>query len=131
MQKIRLTVGRQQTTSSGAEDYRTRSAEFVAERVGEYRELGTGRDGRPTDTRGTIQVLYRAEDGRLVVHIQEWSKWQGEPTIFSLVQAGPADFEPGGRFYDLGVESGVEQSRPLTLDEALADCAKRDETPEE
>ena len=121
MDKVNLTVGSECSTSGGAVDDRTRKVEFVGEMLGELRELGEGRDGSPTDTRGTTQTLYRTEDGRMVVYVEDWSHWQGEPNTYTLVEATDADFEPNGRFYDLGVECGLPQSRSLTLDEALTE----------
>ena len=120
MESISLQVGSVTTTNGGRVQDTRREVRFVGEPLGERSEMGSGRDGGPTDTRGTTEALYRAEDGRLVVHVCDWSKWQGEPSTYELVSAQPADFAPLGRFYDLGRECGLEQARPLTLDEALA-----------
>jgi hypothetical protein len=71
-----------------------------------------------SDTRGVTQTLYRVEDGRLVVHIEDWSRWQSEPTVSSLVAVTERDLGLGGPYERLGREAGY--GRPLTLDEALA-----------
>jgi hypothetical protein len=67
--------------------------------------------------RGFTETLYRTDDGRLVVHVKDWSRWQGEPSVARLVQVTPADLDSGGPFELLGAECGL--CRPLTLEEAL------------
>jgi len=71
------------------------------------------RIGDLTDTHGVTQALYRTEDGRLAMHIEDGSRWQGEPTVHSLqevVETGPG---VGGDYEALGRECGFD--RPLTL----------------
>ena len=96
-----------------------REVRFKAEELGRLTTYGEGPSGGLTDTRGGTETLYRAADGRLVVHVKDWSKWQGEPNTEYLIGASEADLQPGGRFEDLGNACGF--GRPLTLDEALAD----------
>ncbi|MCI0398824.1 MAG: hypothetical protein L0332_24265, partial [Chloroflexi bacterium] len=69
------------------------------------------------DTRGVDQTLYRTEDGRLIVYTEEWTRWQGETSTYTLHEATEADLRPGGDLEMLGYECGF--GRPLTLDEAL------------
>ena len=118
MEKITVYVGQVVVMSNGAQQDTRRPVTFEGEKLGEYREYGQGRDGGPTDTRGTIETLYRASDGRLVVHSNDWSNWQGEPNTETLQEVTPADLQPGGDFEDLGDACGM--GRPLTLDEALS-----------
>jgi len=118
MDTIKLTVGTVQSSSSGTATRDTRrEVEFQGELLATYHEAGTGRDGNPTDTRGAIETLYRAADGRLVVHVHDWSHWQGEPDTLTLHEVTEADLSGNGRFADLGHVAGY--GRPLTLDEAL------------
>ena len=77
-----------------------------------------GRDGGITSTRGTTQTLYRTADGRLVVHVREWSHWQGEPDVYTLREVTAEDLSVNGRFEALGREAGMGHA--LTLDEALS-----------
>lgn len=118
MEKITVYIGQVVVMSNGAQQDTRRPVTFEGEKLGEYREYGQGRDGGPTDTRGTIETLYRASDGRLVVHSEDWSNWQGEPNTETLQEVTPADLQPGGDFEDLGRACGM--GRPLTLDEALS-----------
>lgn len=118
MKNTTVLIGTIQTTSSGHTQDRTREVEFEAEELGKLTDLGTGRDGGLTDTRGTTETLYKAGDDRLVVHIKDWSHWQGEPIIYSLHEVTEGDLAGSGKFARLGHEAGYGQ--PLTLDEALA-----------
>lgn len=118
MEKITLHIGQIVVMSNGAQQDSRRAVQFEGEKLGEYGEFGLGRDGKPTDTRGTIETLYRVSDGRLVVHTDEWSNWQGEPNTEWLTQVTEADLQPGGDFEDLGAACGF--GRPLTLDEAVS-----------
>jgi YD repeat-containing protein len=91
--------------------------EFVGEQLAQRTEYGAGRIGGITDTRGVTETLYRTDDGRLIVHVDKWSRWRGEPNTETLHVVTEEDLQPGGRFEFLGVEAGM--GRPLTLDEAL------------
>lgn len=118
MAKITLTIGSVQSSSSGTVQRDTRrEVEFDGEKLAEYHEAGEGRDGLPTDTRGTTETLYKASDGRLVAHVHDWSHWQGEPDTWRLYEVNEADLSGRGRFSELGRAAGY--GRPLTLDEAL------------
>ena len=117
METQRVLIGSVTSGRGGFTQDNTHAVEFVGEELGKLTIYGVGRDGGITDTRGVTQTLYRAEDGRLVVHVQEWSHWQEEPTTYTLLAATEADLGPDGAFEDLGYECGF--GRPLTLDEAL------------
>jgi hypothetical protein len=125
METITLHVGSIVTGSSGQTNDNRREVQFTSEKLAGRTEYGTGRDGGITDTRGVTEALYRAEDGRLIVHVESWSRWQGEPNVYSLHEVTEADLQPNGRFELLGAEAGY--GRPLTLDEALK---KKSEGPE-
>jgi len=118
METVTLRIGSVQSSSSGTATLdTTQDVEFEGELLAEYSEPGTGRDGGPTDTRGTTTKLYRASDGRLIVHVKDWSHWQGEPTTYTLHQVTEGDLTGRGQFAALGREAGY--GRPLSLDEAL------------
>lgn len=124
MEKQNVKVGVLGTTGNGMIYDHTRVVEFLAEEVGRVTHYGLGRNGAPTDTRGTTETMYRTEDGRYIVYIQDWSHWQGEEDHYRLMEARPEDLEPMGRFGELAEAAGM--SRPLTLDEALeAEGAER------
>ncbi len=117
MAEIRVQVGEIVVTNSGhCEDTRV-PVVFNGEELAQFRRLGTGRNGGLTDTRGTTQTLYRVDDGRLVVYVEEWSRWQGEPNTYRLFAVTENDLRPGGRFDMLGHEAGFWDT--LTLDDAL------------
>lgn len=118
MDAIKVQVG-SYTVGNGIEQDNTRPVEFEGERLAQRTEYGTGRGGGVSDTRGLTETLYRAADGRYLVHVYDWTKWQGEPNTYTLHGAAPEDLEPGGRWEMLGREAGL--GRPLTLDEALSD----------
>jgi len=116
MDTITLHIGTVMTGSSGQTNDNRREVQFTGEELASRTEYGVGRGGL-SDTRGVTETLYRAEDGRLLVHVKDWSRWQGEPNTYSLHEIGEADLQPGGRFEWLGAEAGY--GRPLTLDEAI------------
>ena len=118
MEAVKVYIGQAVVMSNGAQQDSRRAVQFEGEKLGQYREYGQGRDGGPTDTRGTIETLYRVSDGRLVVHTEDWSHWQGEPNTEALQEVTEADLQPGGGFEDLGAACGF--GRPLTLEEALS-----------
>ena len=117
MEHITLRIGTRTATGSVTQDL-TRDVEFVGEELARRKVYGySDRTGEVTDTRGITETLYRADDGRLVVYVEEWSRWQGEPNRYHLVEVTEADLGVNGRFEALGREAGF--GRPLTLDEAL------------
>jgi len=117
MEKQTVKVGVLGTTDHGTGYDHTRTVEFIGEELARTTHYGFERNGAPTDTQGTTETLYRTEDGRLVVYIENWSHWQGEGNSYRLVKAEPEDLEPTGRFSELADAAGM--GRPLTLDEAL------------
>jgi len=117
VESIEVLVGSVVTGSSGCTNDTTKAVEFTAEKLAEGQEYGYGRGGAPSDTRGIKETLYKSVDGRLIVHVEDWSRWQGEPTTYSLHEIAEADLQVGGRFEALGFDAGY--GRPLTLDEAL------------
>jgi len=120
METITVYVGSVVAGSSGQVNDTRREVQFEGEELAHYTEYGAGREGVGiTDTRGVTETLYKTADGRLVVHVDDWSRWQGEPSTESLHQATEADLGPGGRFEALGAKSGF--GRALTIDEALSD----------
>jgi len=121
-EQISLRIGSEFFDQSGHCHDDWRSVEFEGERLAEL-ERYVGSDS----TRGTTETLYRASDGRLIVHRYDWSRWQGEPDTERLFQVTEDDLRPGGRFEQLGAEAGF--GRPLTLDEALTP-AYHDDTQE-
>lgn len=126
MDTITVLVGTLESLNNGQTQDGRREVSFEGEKLGSVRSYGYDtKRGNLTDTRGTDETLYRAADGRLVVHVKDWSRWQGEPTIESLHQVAEKDLQPGGRFEALGSECGY--GRPLTLDEALASMGAAEE----
>ena len=119
MEDVKVLIGSIVTGSSGQTNDDRREVKFVGEKLAEHTEYGTGRTGLITDTRGVTEILYRTEDDWLVVHVENWSKWQGEPNHYALVEVTEADLQVDGRFEALGAEAGY--GRPLTLDEVLGD----------
>jgi hypothetical protein len=111
MATITLEVGTV-TCINGRTQELLRPVEFVGKKLASRREY-TG----DNDTRGVDETLYRCEDGRLVVYVEDWSRWQGEISSYKLVRVQPADLDVGGRFEMLG--RACNMARPLTLAEAL------------
>jgi len=112
MEKINVKVGTRRTLQSGQVDDNSTPVEFEAEELADV----TVYDG-DDDTRGVTWTLYRTTDDRLVVYVEDWTKWQGETSHFTLQEADEEDLEPGGRFERLGSQAGM--GRPLTLDEVI------------
>ena len=123
MAEITVYVGSLVVLSNGAQQDTRKKVVFEGEELGTYREYSADprNPERLSDTRGMTQTLYRAADGRLVVHTEEWSRWQGEPNTEWLTEVTEADLQPGGDFEDLGAACGL--GRPLTLDEVLSQKA--------
>lgn len=112
-------IGTLETLSNGASQDNRREVEFSGEKLGSTTAYGyDSRRGNVTDTRGVTETLYRTEDGRLVVHVKDWSRWQGEPNTESMHVVTEEDLGPDGRFWAVGAACGF--GRPLTLDEAIA-----------
>jgi hypothetical protein len=112
MDKIKVHVGTRRTLRSGQVDDNLTPVEFEAEELANV----TAYHG-DNDTRGVTETLYRTADDRLVVYVEDWTKWQGEPSHFTLQEADEEDLGPGGRFERLGRQAGM--GRPMTLDEAI------------
>ncbi len=126
MSTIKVLIGRTESTSSGHTQDLTREVEFEGEELARRTEYGfDDRRGMITDTRGATETLYKTDDGRLIVHVEDWSRWQGEGTTHTLHEISEADLQANGRFEMLGVEAGY--GRPLTLDEALQPGPKMQE----
>lgn len=119
METVRVLVGTVVTGNSGQTNDNRVPVEFEAELLGRRTEYGLGRGGGITDTRGTTERLYRSADGRLVVHIDDWSRWVGEPSTETLFVVSESELQPGGRFEALGRVAGF--GRALALDEAVSD----------
>jgi len=119
METIKVLVGSIESANAFQQD-NTQVVEFEGEKLAERTTYGINeRSGSLTDTRGTTQTLYKTSDGRYVIHIEQWSKWQGEPNIYSLEEVTAEQLGPNGQYEMLGKEAGF--GRPLTLDEALQD----------
>lgn len=112
METISVHIGSSRILHSGQAVDTLRPVEFEAELVGRYSTL-TGDD----DTRGIDQALYRTPDDRLIVHVKDWSRWQGEADVHSLHEVNADALSVGGDYEDLGRECGF--GRALTLNEAL------------
>ncbi len=118
MDTITVLVGTLESLNGGKTQDGRREVVFEGEKLGSITTYGYDtKRGNLTDTRGTDETLYRAADGRLVVHVKDWSRWREEPTIEHLHEITERDLQPGGRFDALGHECGY--GRPMTLDEAL------------
>jgi hypothetical protein len=110
-------IGTVETLSSGRTQDNRRPVTFEGEQLATRTEYGyDSKRGHLTDTRGVTETLYRTADGRMVVHVKDWSQWQGEPNTESLHEVSEGDLQAGA-FEALGREAGL--GRPLTLAEAL------------
>lgn len=117
METITVLIGSITSMSGGGTQNLTREVQFEGEKLGQFLVYGYDKNGKLTDTRGVKQTLYKAADGRLIVHVDDWSHWQGEPTTYRLQEVTKVDLGPKGMFELLGLEVGM--SRPYTLDDAL------------
>lgn len=52
------------------------------------------------------EILYRTSDGRLLVYVQDWSRFQNGPAVYTLVEVTEQDLSGTGRFAHLGQEAG-------------------------
>lgn len=117
VEEITVEIGQLVTGNSGITNDTRQAVQFTGEELGSYREYGTDRYGKITDTRGTTQTLYRTADGGLVVHVYEWSRWVGEPDAEFLYAVTEKTLQHGGLYDRLGAACGF--GRPLTLAEAI------------
>ena len=76
METVKLYIGTEQHMRDGRSQDLTRPVEFTAEELAKLTTFGEHR-GSPSDTRGVTETLYRADDGRLLVYVEDWSRWQG------------------------------------------------------
>lgn len=113
MAEIVVQIGTLEVLNGGRTQDMRQEVSFTGEKLAEWTEYTDGRN----DSRGVTATLYRTDDERLIVHVEEWSRWQGEPNEYWLTEVQLADLQPGGDFQYLGAEAGL--SRPLTLNEAL------------
>ena len=107
---MELLVGECWTDRAGFHDAR-RPVEVDGREIAAVSECD--RDGH----RGIELKLVRVADGRWVVHVAEWSHYQGETSRYRLVEVTPTDLDAGGRSERLGRVAGL--ARRLSLDEAL------------
>ena len=92
---ITVYVGSVVTGSGGIVQDTRRPVEIQGEELAQRTEYSRHEENI-TDTRRSTETLYKTYDGRLVVHIEDWSRRQGEPTIESLRKVSEADLQPGG-----------------------------------
>lgn len=121
MDKVKVYVGTKRSLRSGQVDDNLRPVEFQAETLASLTTY-TG----DNDTRGVTETLYatnEADNVRLVVHSEDWTKWQGETSYYTLQEVTEEDLGPGGRFERLGFEAGMHDA--LTLDQALESAIER------
>ena len=119
MEEITVEIGSTVALSSGHVQKQLKPVRFVGEQLASLTEFGrSDQTGALTDTRGVTRTLYKTDDGRYVVYIEDWSKWQGEPSHYSLQEVKEADLDATGPYAELGAAAGL--GRPLTLAEALA-----------
>ena len=114
---ITVHVGTVQAGNSGQTNDNRRAVQFEAQNLGSVTIYGAGKDGGITDLRGVTETLYKTTDGQLVVHADDWSRWQAEPSTESLHEIQESDLETGGQYERLGAECGF--GAPLSLAEAL------------
>lgn len=119
METITVQIGSVVAGGSGQTNDNRRDVQFTGEKLGSRTEYGLSDKGSITDSRGVTETLYRTDDGRLIVHVGDWSHWRGEPSVYTMHRVTEADLQPGGKFQDLGAEAGF--GRALTLDEAIQD----------
>lgn len=120
MVNIRVMAGSIETAHNGFLRDNRRVVEFTGHELGSLTsyDYDAGK-GCLTDTRGATETLYKAQDGRLIVHVNDWSRWQGEPSIERLHEIQESDLETGGEYEALGRECGFRKL--LTVDQALVD----------
>ena len=116
---IRVMVGTIETLHNGFRQDDRRVVEFTGHELGSLTSYGVDEEkGCLTDTRGATETLYITQDGRLIVHVNDWSRWRGERSIERLHEVTEADLQTGGDYELLGAQCGFR--KPLSLDEALA-----------
>ncbi len=72
MDTITVLVGTVEALNGGQTQDGRREVTFDGEKLGSQTEYGyDSRRGNLMDTRGTTETLYRAADGRLVVHVKD------------------------------------------------------------
>ena len=106
METVKLWIGKVERLRDGRSSDMRRPVEFEGEKLAEvttYRQ----RKSSVTGPRRTTETLYRAEDGRLLVYTQEWSRCYGEAEHHSMQQVMAEHLGPDGRFSALGREAGM------------------------
>jgi hypothetical protein len=108
METVTIYVGSVLVGSAGGVNDTRQKVQFEGEQLGERLASSIGRSvcGK-SDTRGTSETLYRTADGRLLVHIYEWSQHPGDLSVESLHEVSAADLQPGGQYELLGADCGL------------------------
>lgn len=124
MSKINVLIGSITRGNNNATLNTTQKVQFEGERLATHRmATSVHKNNIATDSRGIVETLYKSGNGRLIVHVKEWSHLQGEPwthrhgepMTYSLCQVTAAELQQHHPF--LAAVAGM--GRPLTLDEAL------------
>ena len=107
METITVYIGSVLTGVVGGGTDTRQKVQFEGEQLGECLSSGINRTvcGK-SETRGTSQTLYRTADGRLLVHVYEWSQQPGDPSVETLHEVSAADLQPSGRYALLGADCG-------------------------
>lgn len=111
MEKVTAYIGRVVASSTGELQDTRQKIEFDGELLGEYIHQDIKRNvcGH-ADSEGRTETLYKAADGRLLVHVHHWSEHPGKPSVEELHEVAEADLLAGGRFALLGAECGFGAS---------------------
>jgi hypothetical protein len=81
--------------------------------------IGRASRNEDGDTRGSRWELYQLSDERLILHTENFSRWQGEHSEFWVEEILWEDLQPEGDRAPLGAKLDLWE-RSLTIDEALA-----------
>lgn len=111
MDKLTVYVGRVVAGPTGELHDTRQQVEFEGELLGERIEHGMKRNvcGH-AGSEGRTETLYKSADGRLLVHVHQWSEHPGKLSIEELHEISETDLLPGGSFALLGAECGFGSS---------------------
>ena len=120
MSILRIYVGEFESSESGTRDERD-IVSFEGDELADLRHEDPSKFYNPGGSyMDMTKTLYKAADGRLVVHSEIAGEIGGTVRSSSWIeQVTVEDLRPGGRLEDLGQQ--LRPKRTLTLDQALGD----------
>lgn len=114
MRLTRVWVGT--VVNTGLQHDNRRPVEFFGDELASVTFLSF-QDGVMCENRGMTQTLYRIPGDRLVVYVEEWSKIEGEESLYTLVEVTKDELKGAEWSELLAYKAGILP--PLSVDDVV------------